>query len=301
MLGRILFTYSLLLTVNTACGPSNLYGDIKDSSDTESDTDTDTDADTDTDTDADADTADTGDTGTLPTFCHPFEPVETPNFIRQYDVLYRGSTGKETQTGYGAGVTANGNLGYQIMSESNTGLGDWIYYYLCEHNGQQGLFLGEWEGEVSIGPSIPGFPSPTEPIAFVVTPPLPLLPAPGDSGSMTSWTYSTNADANTQLTIGGSKVPWSGSISDLGLGHSITTPAGTFTNALKIEHEYVQDRSSLAMVGLGGITKASGVHYYVEGLGLVYEKVEHKADSDGTGTLLEKQLRAYTGLTPVSP
>ena len=109
------------------------------------------------------------------------------------------------------------------------------------------------------------------------------------------------ANATSAFLIGSTKVPQTGTVTDEGIGHEIETPAGLFTNALKITHVYEQDRSNLKLVGLGGITKASGTHYYVEGLGLVYEKVEHLAGSDGTGVLVEKQLKDYTGLTPVNP
>ena len=221
--------------------------------------------------------------------------------MRKYDILYNGAYGLETQYGYGPGVTANGNLGFQVTSESGTGLGDWTYYYLCDHNGIPGFYLGEWEGQVSSGPSLPGFPAIKEPISFIVSPPLPLLPAASEVGNQTSWTYTVDANATSALLFGATNVPQTGTVTDEGIGHTIDTPAGLFTNALKITHEYQQDRSNIKTVGLGGVTKASGTHYYVEGLGLVYEKIEHLTGSDGTGILVEKQLKDYTGLTPVSP
>jgi hypothetical protein len=218
-----------------------------------------------------------------------------------YDVLYHGSYGLETQYGYGTGVTASGNLGYQITSESDTELGNWTYYYLCDHNGTPGFYLGEWEGTAFSGPSIPGFPGFEEPISFILGTPLPLLPAAADVGAMTQWTYSVYANATSTLLQSGATVPQTGTVTDWGTGHTIFTPAGTFTNALKIVHDYEQNRSALQVIQLGGVTKATGTHYYVEGLGLVYEKVQHLTGSDGTGILVEKQLKAYTGLTPVTP
>lgn len=57
----------------------------------------------------------------------------------------------------------------------------------------------------------------------------------------------------------------------------------------------------LVAAGMDGLTRAMGTHYYVEGLGLVYEKIKHLANSDGTGVLVERTLKSYSGLTPMNP
>jgi hypothetical protein len=212
-------------------------------------------------------------------------------------VEFEGETGQETQEGKGEQVSSTGLLGYLVASTSDTGLRTQYHYYGGEQGGTPGLFLEEWEGEAPID-GLPGY---FTPLSFALNEPIQLLPAPANVGSLSQWTYAIEAEATSAPITGFVLVYQNGRITDKGKGHTTSTPAGQLTNGLKISHEYEQDRSGLGAAGMEGITRAMGTHYYVEGLGLVYEKIEHTANSDGTGALVERTLKSYTGLTPTSP
>jgi hypothetical protein len=273
-----------------ACSPNLL--DETNTTPPVTDTDADTDADTDSDTDTDTDT----DTGLPGSNCHPWFPVADFAWAREYDVTNRGKTGVETETGYGQIVTPQGNVRYQVSTSSTAG-SNFTNYFACDIGKNKELHRAEWEGTLFLS-VVPLLPPQATLVQGIRNPSEQMLPGPNEIGQNTEWKYSHAMTLYNTVTGGGGDIQYDGTYKDVGRGHTLNTPAANYKDALKLEYTMTEDRDSLPWPDYKGITRVAGVRYYVEGIGLVYELAEHQADSDGTGTLLEKTLTNHTGLKP---
>jgi hypothetical protein len=249
--------------------------------DSDADADADSDADADADSDADADADSDADIA-----CHPFDPIELFGWTRDYAVTNAGQAGTETQSGAGLTVTAAGDEAYLV--ETSVVIGgvptQGEVYANCDADG---AYLLQHSDTLSVsGLAIP--------VTIVSNPPQTYLPPADDIGDIGAWTFSTQNEIDLGL---GLPIPIafaiSGTYVELGF-KSITVQAGTF-DAYYLTNEYTEDRSALDLLGAGGVVNAFAEYYYVEGLGLVYEKV---VDSDSGAMLRERELLSYSGLTP---
>jgi hypothetical protein len=145
---------------------------------------------------------------------------------------------------------------------------------------------------------IPLVPDQETPVHGAYKPPVQLMPPPADVAVESTWNYSTVRSVVNTGTGGGGEILVDGTIEVQGVGHAVATVYGEFSNALKLVHTYIEDREGLPWQKHKGVTKVTGEQYFVEGLGLVYERLEHQVGSDGTGVYLERSLKAFTQLSP---
>jgi hypothetical protein len=163
------------------------------------------------------------------------------------------------------------------------------------------MFLGEWESTMLLPQPWP-LPDIQTPVVGERAPPIQVMPPTLKVSDTTySWDYATVHTIKNKTTFKGGEVIIEGTFQNHGTGHTVQTQFGEFTNALKLSHEYVENREGLPWAKQKGITRAAGEQYFVEGLGLVYEKMEHQVDSDGTGVLLERSIKTFSQLTPATP
>ena len=119
-----------------------------------------------------------------------------------------------------------------------------------------------------------------------------MLPGVATLGKEGSWSYSY--DNTVDFSGMPMSIPTEGTYVELGF-ESVKVPAGTFADAYKLSNTYTQDRTALDSFGFGGggVITAYAEYYYVEGIGLVYEKTVDTSDGH---TIMEKSLTSYSGL-----
>jgi hypothetical protein len=261
-----------------------------------------------------------GDTGWEPPLgcSHPYNPVDRTSWEKTYVATFISDgdgtrTGTATETGMEPGFTSSGWEAYKhedLLTLGGETAWDSRVYTLCDEDDGGALSVAEWFIDIDYTVATTGEASPEDtaipdtgasPAAptyslMILSTPRKYLPNVGTIGTGLEWAFAYNLSytdtTGTGITF---SIPVSGTYTDMGL--TSIEVMGETSEAWHIRSTYTMDLLTIPdMEGGSSFSRAypgEANYYWVEGLGLVYEK---HVDTETEAIILEKTLTSSVGL-----
>jgi len=255
---------------------------------------------------------------------HPYNPVDKSGWTKTYgatfiDDLHGSGSAVATEQGMESGYTSTGEEAFKTwesMTVSGSPAWEGTVYHFCDHESLRGLSVPEWNMVVTYTADVEGTPLSPGSVLMTLSSPRQYLPGTEMIGTGETWNFDytlTHTDTGaTTAPVFIITIPVSGTYTDQGLKE--ITVMGETQTAWHIRSTYGMTLESpppdtgdtdAAPLDTGTPTTITGVpgftrdfpgqadYYWVEGVGLVYEK---HVDTETGAIILEKTLNDVTGL-----